>query len=162
MTQKEALLEAWDREFKTTLKVLNAYPQNQSEFKPHERSRSAKELAWAFVIEGKALAEGLNTGQVDFRNLPSPPATFPEVLSTYEKTHRELEGRIKGLSDKDLEKMIKFPVGPKQMGDVPCGSLINMLLMDQVHHRGQFSVYLRMAGGKVPSIYGPSADEPWM
>ena len=28
--------------------------------------------------------------------------------------------------------------------------------------RGQFSVYLRMAGGKVPSIYGPSADEPWM
>jgi len=24
------------------------------------------------------------------------------------------------------------------------------------------SVYLRMAGGKVPSIYGPSADEPWM
>ena len=30
-----------------------------------------------------------------------------------------------------------------------------------VHHRGQFSVYLRMADGKVPSIYGPSADEPW-
>jgi len=35
------------------------------------------------------------------------------------------------------------------------------LLMDMVHHRGQFSVYLRMADGKVPSIYGPSADEPW-
>ena len=29
---------------------------------------------------------------------------------------------------------------------------------DQIHHRGQFSIYLRMAGGKVPSIYGPSAD----
>jgi hypothetical protein len=25
----------------------------------------------------------------------------------------------------------------------------------------QFSIYLRMADGKVPSIYGPSADEPW-
>lgn len=34
--------------------------------------------------------------------------------------------------------------------------------VDSVHHRGQFSVYLRLAGGKVPSIYGPSADEPWM
>ena len=33
--------------------------------------------------------------------------------------------------------------------------------MDQVHHRGQFSVYLRMAGGKVPSITVPPADEPW-
>jgi len=32
-------------------------------------------------------------------------------------------------------------------------------LMDEVHHRGQLTVYLRLAGGKVPSIYGPSGDE---
>ena len=35
------------------------------------------------------------------------------------------------------------------------------LLHDQIHHRGQFSIDLRMADGKVPSIYGPTADEPW-
>lgn len=40
--------------------------------------------------------------------------------------------------------------------------LLAFLLADQIHHRGQFSVYLRMADGKVPSIYGPSGDEPWM
>ncbi|RYY37199.1 MAG: damage-inducible protein DinB, partial [Sphingobacteriaceae bacterium] len=28
-----------------------------------------------------------------------------------------------------------------------------------VHHRGQLTVYLRMNGLKVPSIYGPSADD---
>jgi uncharacterized damage-inducible protein DinB len=33
--------------------------------------------------------------------------------------------------------------------------------MDAVHHRGQFSVYLRLAGAPVPSIHGPSTDEPW-
>ena len=27
------------------------------------------------------------------------------------------------------------------------------------HHRGQMTVYLRLMGAKVPSIYGPSADE---
>lgn len=53
-------------------------------------------------------------------------------------------------------------VAPKQMGDVRRGDLLQMMVMDNVHHRGQFSVYLRMAGGKVPSIYGPTADEPWM
>ena len=26
---------------------------------------------------------------------------------------------------------------------------------------GQLSTYLRVMGAKVPSIYGPSADEPW-
>jgi uncharacterized damage-inducible protein DinB len=40
--------------------------------------------------------------------------------------------------------------------------MIWMLLLDQVHHRGQFSIYLRMADGTVPSIYGPTADEPWI
>jgi len=33
-------------------------------------------------------------------------------------------------------------------------------LHDQIHHRGQFSVYLRLAGARVPSNYGPTADEP--
>ena len=27
------------------------------------------------------------------------------------------------------------------------------------HHRGQMTVYLRLMGAKVPSIYGPSADD---
>jgi uncharacterized damage-inducible protein DinB len=36
------------------------------------------------------------------------------------------------------------------------------IAMDGFHHRGQFTVYLRLAGGKVPSIYGPSGDEPWV
>ncbi|MHB8852143.1 MAG: DinB family protein [Ignavibacteriaceae bacterium] len=54
------------------------------------------------------------------------------------------------------------PVAPKKMGDVRCIDLAWMMLLDMIHHRGQFSIYLRMAGGKVPSIYGPSADEPWM
>ena len=43
----------------------------------------------------------------------------------------------------------------------PAGAIASMMLWDQIHHRGQLSVYLRMAGGSVPSIYGPSADEPW-
>jgi uncharacterized damage-inducible protein DinB len=33
-------------------------------------------------------------------------------------------------------------------------------LFDHIHHRGQISVYMRLAGAKLPSIYGPTADEP--
>jgi uncharacterized damage-inducible protein DinB len=35
-----------------------------------------------------------------------------------------------------------------------------MMICDQIHHRGQLTVYIRLAGGLVPSIYGPSADDP--
>ena len=47
------------------------------------------------------------------------------------------------------------------MGQVRVIDLAWMLLHDSIHHRGQISVYIRLAGGKVPSIYGPTADEPW-
>ena len=49
----------------------------------------------------------------------------------------------------------------KKLGDWRRIDILWFLLHDQIHHRGQFSVYLRMAGGQVPSIYGPSGDEPW-
>jgi uncharacterized damage-inducible protein DinB len=35
-----------------------------------------------------------------------------------------------------------------------------MILNHMIHHRGQLTVYLRLTGVPVPSLYGPSADEP--
>ena len=44
----------------------------------------------------------------------------------------------------------------------PLGGMIWSTLFDLIHHRGQLSTYIRPMGGKVPSIYGPSADDPGM
>ena len=52
MSEKQAFLDAWDRESATTLKVLRAYPGNKEDLKPHPTCRSAKDLAWTFVFEG--------------------------------------------------------------------------------------------------------------
>ena len=161
MTEKETFLNTWEREFQTTLKVLRAYPPDKLDLKPHERSRSARELAWTFVVEEHVI-HGVIKGQIDFQNIPKPPATLREILTAYENAHKEMVSKVKALPEGDFNKTIKFFVGPKQMGDVRRGDIFWMMVMDAVHHRGQFSVYLRMAGGKVPSIYGPSADEPWM
>ena len=40
------------------------------------------------------------------------------------------------------------------------GSGVVVRTVDHIHHRGQISVYMRLAGAKLPSIYGPTADEP--
>jgi hypothetical protein len=37
--------------------------------------------------------------------------------------------------------------------------LFDAIHFDAIHYRGLLSTYLRPVGGKVPSIYGPSADE---
>jgi uncharacterized damage-inducible protein DinB len=45
------------------------------------------------------------------------------------------------------------------MMEKPIGEWLLFVLFDAIHHRGQLSAYIRPMGGKVPAIYGPSADE---
>lgn len=162
MTEKEMYLQSWEREVQTTAKVLRAYPPDKLDYKPHEKSRSARELAWVFVQE-EAIVEMIVKGNIDFSQQgPKAPATMPEILAAYEATHKQMVSKVQNMSEADYNSMMQFPVGPNQMGDFRKADLLWMMMMDAIHHRGQFSVYLRMAGGKVPSIYGPSADEPWM
>ena len=155
-------LQSFQRESDTTLKVLKAYPADRGDYRPHERSRSAKELAWTFVLEQGLVTGGLG-GHVDFSQpMPKPPAEYKDILAAFEKGVRDTAAKISAAGDEDLNKTMPFPAGPKQMADLRRLDVLWTALMDQVHHRGQFSVYLRLAGGKVPSIYGPTADEPWV
>jgi len=162
MTEKEMFLAMFEREYGTTLKVLNAYPAAKADFKPHERSMSARELAWVFVIEQQVVADGALAGVIDFSKMTPAPATMRDVIATYERIQPVTVSKLNQASEAALNRTVKFPVAPKTMGDLRVMDVLWGMLHDQIHHRGQFSVYLRLAGGKVPSIYGPSADEPWM
>jgi len=161
MTEKEMLLNTWDREYQLTTKVFKAYPEGKLDFKPHELSRTAKELAWTVVWEEGIFVNAAVTGEFDFSHIEPPPATMKGILNAYEKKHAENIRKVKDLSVADVNKKIKMMVAPNTFTDVRGIDAIWGGIMDNIHHRGQFSVYLRMAGGKVPSIYGPSHDEPW-
>jgi len=161
MSEKQQFENNWDREYLITMKVLKAYPEGQQNWKPHEKSKSAIELAWTIAAEEKTFVDGMISGKIDFSKSPKVPATFKEALAGIEKFHAESSKKFKNIDEEELNKTMKFMVAKNKMMDVRKMDLMYGLLMDEVHHRGQFSVYVRMAGGKVPSIYGPSADEPW-
>ena len=161
-TEKDMFLQTLQRECATTLKVLRAYPSAKADFRPHEKSRTAKELAWTFAME-QGIADMALKGRIDFSQpMPPPPATFDEAVAAFERMGRETGTKVSNASDDQLYRTVQFPIGPGKMGDFRAFDILWTSLMDQVHHRGQFSVYLRLAGGKVPSIYGPTADETWM
>jgi DinB family len=44
------------------------------------------------------------------------------------------------------------------LAEHPAGTFLWLSLFDAIHHRGQLTACLRPMGGKVPAIYGPSAD----
>lgn len=162
MSEKQKFQEAWDRESAVTLKVLKAYPQEKVDLKPHPTCRSAKDLAWTFVFEGVGGSQAVQ-GEMKFPppNMPAMPATWQGMIGEVERAFKVLGDKVKKVDDAQLSTTVKFVTGPKQMSDLRRQDVLWLLLNDMIHHRGQFSVYLRMAGGKVPAIYGPSADEKW-
>jgi len=161
MTEKEMFLNNWQREFGTTLKILKQLPPEKAGFKPPaEKVRTAKELASVFIQE-MGVVDGVVKGKIEFAPPPSFE-TYPELLKSYEAKHKEVMEKVGRMSDTEWNTLIAAPVGPKKMADVRKGDMLWLMLSDSIHHRGQFSLYLRMVGAKVPSIYGPSADEPWM
>ena len=85
-----------------------------------------------------------------------------DLIPILEKAHADAVSKVKELSTEALDGQTTFPSGPGQMGQFRIMDLLWTPLLDMIHHRGQLSVYLRIVGAKVPSIYGPTADEPWM
>ncbi|MGH7742524.1 MAG: DinB family protein [Candidatus Eiseniibacteriota bacterium] len=161
MTEKDQFIDAWTREYTTTLKLLRAFPSGKDEFRPAEKSRNARELAWIFLAEEKVL-EAASAGELPFMQAPPAPALpVGEIISMFEKSHEDVVNKVRAMAPGRLDQTIKVPVGPKTMADVRVGQVFWMMLMDSIHHRGQLSVYLRLVGAKVPSIYGPTADESW-
>jgi uncharacterized damage-inducible protein DinB len=161
---KQMLVDAIKDETARTRRLLNAYPESASELRPHETCQSARELAHTFCVEAGISAAAVN-GTLDVSkmgSMPPAPAKWGDVLTAFDAAYADLINALERTSDAQMADAVTFPTGPKQMGQVPRLALVQYMLNDQIHHRGQLSVYLRMSGAKVPSIYGPSKDEPWM
>ncbi len=161
---KQAFLDTYDREHATTTRVLRAYPEEKLDLKPTPAMKSARDLAWVFVLEcylgGRVWRDEFKNGVVP-GTPPKMPDSWSGILQTVESTYADFRALIAGASVDTLEEDVHFLNAPKTLGPITRMNWLWFLLHDQIHHRGQFSIYLRMAGGKLPSIYGPTADEPW-
>jgi len=159
---KQRFHEAYERNHAKTVNVLKAFPAAKSEFRPHERSSSALQLAWTFVLEEQMMLKSLRGEQVLGSGFPSAPDSWEKILAAFDNVNGDILTELLDPKNPELSGATTFFVAPKQTADYPVAEFLGFMLDDQIHHRGQLSVYVRMAGGKVPSIYGPSADEPWV
>ncbi len=161
---RQHFLDSFDQEHATTLRLLRAYPEDKLDLRPHAKCKTARELMFVFAAESMLGAMVLNdqfpegmTGE-----MAPPPDSKDALLAAVESATADFRALISGKGDGAWGDAVKFFTAPKTISEIPMGSFLWMMLHDQIHHRGQLSIYLRMADGRVPSIYGPSADEPWM
>ena len=159
-TVRQYFTECFAAEKPKFVRVLKAVPASHADYRPHPRSTSAGDLVWLLASELHDACELVDHGQVNFAAKPAP--AIADAIAAYEKNAAELERRLPAIGDAAWGKTAKFLVDGKVAWEAPLGDMLFGFLFDAIHHRGQLSTYLRPRGAKVPSIYGPSADDPGM
>ena len=166
LNNREFFIRRWEQEYPGFSAVIRALPAAQLQYRPHPKSRSAAELVSLLVSLEQACIE-LCTSQRSSYNTGmrwhphEHAATLDEMIIAYERYHFALAEKLASLDDIAWHHQAWMTRGDQEilLKDT-IGGLLWLALFDAVHHRGQLSTYIRPMGGKVPSIYGPSGDDP--
>lgn len=162
MAISQALLPEFDQEMANTRKALERVPDGKFDWKPHERSSSLGALAAHLASLPTIASMAIEHDSFDMTKRPKPPKmdTRAELLAVFDQTSSEARKAIASASDEHLMKIWSLNFGDKTLLSLPRVAVLRTLFLNHIiHHRGQFTVYLRLNNVPVPSIYGPSADE---
>jgi uncharacterized damage-inducible protein DinB len=157
----QALLQELEQEAQTTRRVLERVPADRLAWKPHDRSMTLGQLALHVATVPGAIAEISRQSPFALPQFAQPsPATASELIPALDQSIAKAREVLQSMDDAALSKTWRAVSGDTEVMAIPVGALFRSIMLNHwYHHRGQLAVYLRQVGAKVPSIYGPSADE---
>jgi uncharacterized damage-inducible protein DinB len=169
MSISAALLPEFDQEMMTTRKTLVRIPDDKFDWAPHDKSMAFGGLATHLANLPSWTVLTIHQDSLDINPPGGEPfkleqkASRQEILEDFDKNVAAARAAISGASDEDLLKPWSLLSGGNTLMTLPKVAVLRSFVMNHIiHHRGQFSVYLRLNDIPVPSIYGPSADEGTM
>lgn len=116
-------------------------------------------ISHTFGSESGMFPSILKKGELDFATWPQPKwKTVQEIRKEFMKNMNATWKIAQKMTEKEWQKKAQMYMNGKMMWEDRRGKITWEFLLDLIHHRGQLSTHLRPMGGKVPSIYGPSAD----
>jgi uncharacterized damage-inducible protein DinB len=155
----QVLCNGWRAEMTATSKVLAAVRDDNRDYKPDPKSRSAWELAIHLATADVWFIDSIVAGAFVFDReaAKNAEAQFPDAKAVADFYSRTLPGKLDDLRHLPGETLAE-PISFFGMMQMPRVQFIAMANNHSMHHRGQLAAYLRAMGSKVPDIYGPSAD----
>ncbi|MGB7547789.1 MAG: DinB family protein [Terracidiphilus sp.] len=156
-TVADFLIADFEHEMQTTLRVLAAVPDDHLDYRPDPKAKTGLGLIRHIPLEDEWLLNSIADGAF------APPPDDSDacgIMSPADASARYKEkvpaalARVRAMTGEQLSTVIDL----FGMVQAPGVNFLAMTIKHSVHHRGQLSTYLRSMGGKVPGIYGPSAD----
>jgi uncharacterized damage-inducible protein DinB len=164
MSLIDPVLAELAHEAATTRRLLERVPGQHLAWKPHEKSMTLGRLAthiaelpgWVGSIVDKDEFDVGTSGYV-----PPTLGSAAEIVAMFDRNVAAATEALKRQSNDRLLAKWQFKKNGQLVLEMPRMGMIRSFLMNHlIHHRGQLSVYLRLQNVPLPSIYGPTADEP--
>jgi uncharacterized damage-inducible protein DinB len=162
MSMIQTFLKELQQEAQTTRKMLTIIPDDQYQYKPHEKSMIMQQLATHIAELPTWVSMVLNTSELDFAAEPYTPkdiSTTADLLVLFEKSLEEGKASLEGAREEQLQDLWTLRNGETIYSVSPKGDVIRMAFSQIIHHRAQLGVYLRLLNIPIPGSYGPSADD---
>jgi uncharacterized damage-inducible protein DinB len=161
MTFIEFFKQQFIEESATTRKMLARVPNDQFNFKPHEKSMVMKSLVTHIADLPGWIHLTLTTDELDFQKAYEQPDinSNKELIDFFENRYNDGLSALVAENEKELNKPWTLRNGETIYATNPKIDVLRMSLSQQIHHRAQLGVYLRMLNVPIPGSYGPSADE---
>jgi uncharacterized damage-inducible protein DinB len=166
MKLTELFLSQLQSEEGSTRNVLQRVPEGRNDWKPHEKSMPMGYLSalvagmpgWIEFMVNRDELDIASPGEGQFK--PQVRDTNRALIAAFEQNLSKARAALQATSDEHLLKPWKFIVAGHVADERPRYMMIrDAVFSHMAHHRGQLTVYLRLNEAKVPSIYGPTADE---
>jgi uncharacterized damage-inducible protein DinB len=153
----DLLTTTLEQESEATRKVIAAVPNDNRDYKPDPKSRTAWELAIHLAMSDAWFADCIVNGDFAWTGEPPTPPemTDPKAVAAWHAEHLAAGlAKLRAMTTEQMLKEVDFFGTPG-----PAVTFLAAMNNHHIHHRGQLAAYLRAAGSKVPAIYGMSADE---
>ena len=159
----DAIFPDLDNEIRTTRRMLERFPAEHYDWKPHEKSMALGKLA-SHVAELPRLGSAIMTrDSLDFAKGESAPVvcdSAESLVATFDERVNAFRDALSAAESQRMTEPWTLRNGDHVLLAGPRGEVIRTVVINHiVHHRAQLGVYYRMLGVPIPGSYGPSADE---
>ena len=155
-TTIEDFTKDWKQESSGTAKILEALTDASLSQAPSNDDRNLARIAWHIVVSIPEMLSKTGITPKTISEHAPIPATAAEIAAAYRRVAEEAAALVADQWTDETLNVSDDMYGMRWKR----GETLEVLIRHEIHHRGQITVLMRMAGLCVPGIYGP-AREDW-
>lgn len=147
-------LQSWEAEMNSTIKIFEQLTDESLKKPEHGDIRNLGRAAWHIITTIPEMLEKLGANVGGPTEKDPIPSNAAEIVASYRKHATSLTEAVKTWKDEDMF------IEDEMYGEKwQRGSTLWILIKHEIHHRGQMTIMMRLAGLPVAGIYGPSREE---